>query len=227
MPSAARQLGRGSARRAAPGFTLIEASLATVILGVGVLAMVDAQTAFVSANSWSSHAATATYLANEVRERTRSMPKHDRVHGLWLEDDGGSGVLHGWGPDAGEVTLSDLDDLDDWDGIIISFVGTDGIADGDARGPINAFCEVIPELSIDGTEQDGTMYGWTQRVTVVKVHPFDTGLVVSDRYTEAASGDFPGRDVDEYPLRVTVEVLYQGVNDAEAQVVTEVTWIVP
>ena len=54
------------------GFTLIETSLATLIVGIGVLAMVDAQTAFIVSNQWSSHAASATFLANEIRELTRA-----------------------------------------------------------------------------------------------------------------------------------------------------------
>ena len=46
---------RGSAR----GFTLIETALTTVIIGVGVVAIVEAQQAFMRSNGWSSEAATA------------------------------------------------------------------------------------------------------------------------------------------------------------------------
>ncbi len=230
-----RTRSRRSARTRT-GFTLIETMMATIIIGVGVLAMVDAQTAFIRSNSWSSHAASATYLANEIRELTRHMPKHDPVNGLFIEDDGEGGVLHGWGPDAGEVTVDDFDDIDDFDGMTFSFVGTAGHGDGDLPGPINAFGEVIPELTVDGTElgedMNGEfvaqpMTGWTQRVIVQKVDPFDPGTALADNFTEEPSGDFPGRDVDEYPLRVTVQVLYQGLNDAEADIVAEVVWIVP
>lgn len=232
---ASRSTRRRSAR-APTGFTLIETMMATIIIGVGVLAMVDAQTAFIRSNSWSSHAASATYLANEIRELTRHMPKHDPVNGLFIEDDGEGGILHGWGPDAGEITVDDFDDIDDFDGITFSFVGTAGHGDGDLPGPINAFGEVIPELAIDGTElgTDGDggfvaqpMTGWTQRVIVQKVLPFDPGTALADNFTQAPDGDFPGREVDEYPLRVTVQVLYQGVNDAQADMVAEVVWIVP
>ncbi|KAA0213697.1 MAG: hypothetical protein DYG94_09455 [Leptolyngbya sp. PLA3] len=232
---------RSSARsarrvRARGGFTLIEAALATVIVGVGVVAMVEAQQSFIRSNLWSSHAATGTFLANEIRELTRNLPKHDPVTGLFLDDPGiGAPTLVGWGPEEGEVLIEDFDDLDDFDGLSFSFVGTDGLADLDLPGPVNAFGEVIPDIGPDGSiaEPDpesgavAPMSGWTQTVLVQKVSPFDTGTVVPDAQTEPASGSFRGRDVDEYPLRVTVEVSYQAPFATESEVVARVTWIVP
>jgi prepilin-type N-terminal cleavage/methylation domain-containing protein len=216
------------------GFTLIEASMATIIIGIGVLAMVDAQSSFITSNLWSNHAASATFLANEVRELTRTLPKHDPVHGLYIDED--SGALIGWGPNAGETTLDDFDDIDDFDGISFSDTGTPGLNDGDLPGPINAFGEIIPEIAVDGTELGGivddaftgqAMTGWTQRVIVEKIAPFDTSVVRADAFFEEPNGSFPGRAVDEYPLRVTVQVLYQGTNDITASIVTEVVWVVP
>ncbi len=220
------------------GFTLIETSMATVIIGVGILAMVDAQSAFIVSNQWSSHAASATFLANEIRELTRNLPKHDPVNGITLVDDGsGNMILSGWGYDAGEVTVDDFDDVDDFDGITFSYIGTPGLVDSDLPGPINAFGEVIPALSHDGTEQGSTdadqlfsgdaMYGWFQTVFVEKIDPFDTSIVHDDAYFEVPNGAFPGREVDEYPLRVSVLVFYQGVNDIQADLVTTVSWIIP
>ncbi len=229
--------GRRTKRKDAHGFTLIETSMATVIIGVGVLAMVDAQSAFIVSNQWSSHAASATFLANEIREYTRNLPKHDPVTGISLQDDGeGSMVITGWGVDAGEVVVDDFDDLDDFNGMTFSFIGTADINDGDLPGPINSFGEVIPNLTLDGNEEGTTangvftgeaMQGWSQRVIVEKVHPFDTAQVLDEGYFEEANGSFPGREVDEYPLRISVQVFYQGVNDTEAELVTTVTWIVP
>ena len=225
-------------RAGSGGFTLIETSMATVIIGVGVVAMVDAQSAFIISNQWSSHAASATFLANEIREFVRSMPKHDPVNGLTLIDDGnGNSILSGWGVDAGEVVVTDFDDIDDFDGVTFSFVGTPGLNDNDLPGPINAFGEVIPALSHDGVEQGSTndqdlfsgdaMYGWYQTVFVEKIDPFDTSVVHGDSYFELPDGDFPGRKIDEYPLRVSVLVFFQGANDIDANLVTTVTWIVP
>lgn len=226
---AARTRRAGARRATAPGgFTLIEASLATVIIGVGVLAMVDAQSSFIVSNQWSSHAASATFLANEIRELTRPLPKHDPVVGLFIEEgDEGTPILHGWGPDGGEVTLDDFDDIDDFDGITFSFIGTPDLGNGDLPGPINAFREVIPALEIDGDETDQAMFGWSQAVVVRKVDPFDFSNEREPGFSEAPDGAFPGRRVDQYPLRVSVLVFYQGANDIEATLVTEVTWIVP
>lgn len=220
------------------GFTLIETSMATVIIGVGVLAMVDAQSSFITSNQWSSHAASATYLANEIRELTRNLPKHDPVTGLSLLDDGNGGLaVSGWGADTNEVTVDDFDDIDDFDGMTFSYIGSPGIDDNDLPGPINAFGEVIPALSHEGDELGATdnelvftgeaMYGWFQTIVVEKINPFDTSEVHPNGYFEAADGTFPGRLADEYPLRVSVLVFYQGANDIEADLVTTVTWIVP
>lgn len=218
----------GATGGSAGGFTLIETSLATLIIGIGVVAMVDAQTAFLVSNQWSSHAASATFLANEIRELTRNLPKHDPVVGLHLGADGaGDDALFGWGPDAGETTVDDFDDIDDFDGMSFSFVGSDGLDDLDLPGPINAYREVIPDLSIDGEEQVGAMFGWSQIVLVNKVNPYNFGEILDDAFFEDPDGDFPGREVDSYPLRVTVEVFYQGVNDIDPTMVNSVTWIVP
>ncbi len=218
------------------GFTLIEASMATVIIGIGVLSMVDAQWAFIKSNSWSSHAASGTYLANEIREMTRHLPKHDPVVGLFVDSSSGVPELEGWGPDGGEVSVDDFDDIDDFDGLTFSFQGTAGFADGDLPGPLNAYGEIIPDIALDGTESGSTingvfvgtpMYGWSQQVTVQKVDPFDFSVVVADNYTEDPDGAFPGRNVDEYPLRVTVRIYYLPMDAIAPDLVTEVMWVVP
>jgi type II secretory pathway pseudopilin PulG len=233
QPRARQRTPRGDAS----GFTLIETSMATLIIGIGVLAMVDAQSSFIVSNQWSSHAASATFLANEIREYTRNLPKHDPVTGISLVDDGsGDVIVTGWGVDNGEVVVEDFDDLDDFNGITFSFIGTAGLDDNDLPGPINSFGEVIPAISIEGDELGSTsngtfngdaMQGWYQTVIVEKVHPFDTSQVLDEAFSEVENGSFPGREVDEYPLRVSVEIYYQGVNDIEADLVTTVTWIVP
>lgn len=228
---------RRPSRTTAQGFTLIETSLATLIVGIGVLAMVDAQSSFIVSNQWSSHAASATFLANEIRELTRNLPKHDPVAGIAMVDDGsGNMIVNGWGVNAGEVVVGDFDDIDDFDGVTFSYIGTAGLDDFDLPGPINSFGEVIPEIDLVGNELGDTdengfsgqaMQGWFQTVVVEKVDPFNTSVVHEDSYSELPNGSFPGREIDEYPLRVSVEVYYQGVNDIEATLVTTVTWIVP
>ncbi len=208
--------------RASRGFTLIETAMATVIIGVGVVAMVDAQEAFTRSTLWSSHATTGTFLANEIREMARHMSRHDPVTGLWLEGE----TLHGWGPEAGEASVNGFDDLDDLDGLAFG-------EGGDFAGPINAYGEVIPEIGDDGQplrDEEGNivpMFGWTQRIVVEKVSPFDYATSLAASFYEAPSGGWPGRAVSGYPVRVTVVVSYQSAMAVEPIEVARVSWIVP
>ena len=201
--------------------------MALVIIGVGVLAFVDAQNTFIRNNAWSSQAATATLLANEIRELTRRLPRHDPVTGLFVTTDGaGQPVVHGWGREAGEIVVTDFDDMDDFDGL------TFGSGGDEIRGPINSFGEVIPQTDADGRPitNGGTvlgLQGWSQHITVEKVDPFNYTLVRPASFSEPANGNFAGRAADQYPLRVTVIVRYRGNNDSEAQEMTRMTWVVP
>ncbi|QOI99006.1 MAG: prepilin-type N-terminal cleavage/methylation domain-containing protein [Phycisphaeraceae bacterium] len=213
-------------RRRACGFTLIETALALVIIGVGVLAFVDAQKTFIRNNSWSSHAATGAYLANEVRELMRGLPRHDPVTGLYMHDDGNGAVLVGWGRESGEVVVTDFDDIDDFDGVVFG-------NGGNFPGPLNAFGEIIPRIDAEGLPVMGpddepmSLEGWSQRVYVEKVDPANFGTPRADGYQEAPNGNFAGRTVDAYPLKVTVIVEYQGPLDAWPQEVTRAQWVVP
>jgi len=218
--------GRGRRQEARAGFTLLETSMALVIIGVGVLAFVEAQRSFVQNNSWSSHTATATLLANEIRERMRRLPRHDPVTGLYLATDGSSTTLQGWGLEGGEITIDDFDDVDDYEDLRFG-------VDGDLPGPIDAFGNIIPQLDADGApvlDERGDpvpLQGWTQTVTVEKVDPFNYATVRAPGYSEAAAGAFPGRAVDKFPLRVTVVVEYQGPYDTQPQEVARTFWISP
>ncbi len=223
---------RGSARG---GFTLLEAALATVIIGVGVLALIEAHQAFLRANSWSTNAAQATYLANEIREYMRGLPRHDPVTGLYLD---AGGDLHGWGPDAGEVTLADFDDVDDFDGplstgLLFSWQGTEGLDDNDLPGPIDATGNPVPMILADGSAEvdmfgmPAPLRGWSQFVQVEKLHPFDTGQVMEDDATIAGDATFDGVPVDGFPLRVSVTVSYQAPGTATASDIATVVWVVP
>ncbi len=144
--------------RRGDGFTLIETALATIIVGVGVLAMVAAQQAFHQQNNWSTHASTAERLGNEVREMTFNLPRHDPVTGQAF-----------WGAEPNEAWVGDFDDLDDFDG------------DGDGlifsatleNGPINAQREIIANMD-----------GWAQIVTAYNVDPFNITSAQADGTTD-------------------------------------------
>lgn len=232
----ARHAPIGPAPPVAPrGFTLLETMLALTITLVGVLSVIQAQRSFLSNNQWSSHAASANYLANEIRELTRSFPRHDRTSGgIYLAVPGDPDSLAGWGTEPTEVVADDIDDLDDLDGAV--FGNAVNLPAGFTMtrrypGPINAFGRVITETRWDGTEEvvevDGqsvpvSMRGWTQIVTVEKVDPWNYATVLPDNAYETGV-----RNVDEYPLRVTVTVLYEGTWTLQAPAITQVSWVVP
>lgn len=222
-------------RRTRRGFTLLETALATVIIGVGVLALVEAQQAFLRSNSWSTQAATATYLANEIRELTRKLPKHDPVNGLFTETSGGTDVLRGWTPRTGDVDAGDFAYVTAFDGITFSGAGDDGWDDGDLPGPIDAFGDTIPDVDASGTvqtDQGGRpigLQGWSQQVIVAKVDPFNNAVTYADNAVLPANATtgFRGLAIDQCPLRVTVIVSFRGPFDTETREMARVSWIVP
>ncbi|MHC5009129.1 MAG: type IV pilus modification PilV family protein [Planctomycetota bacterium] len=81
MLRATERRARQPGKRHRAGFTLIETALATIIVGVGVLAMVSAQAAFHKKNAWSTNASIAMALGNEIREMTWNLPQRDPVTG--------------------------------------------------------------------------------------------------------------------------------------------------
>jgi prepilin-type N-terminal cleavage/methylation domain-containing protein len=214
----------GAAGRTSGGFTLLETSMALVIIGVGVLAFVDAQSSFIRNNNWSSQAATGAYLANEIREFSRRLPRHDPVVGLYI-DTNNANALVGWGLEGNETDISDINDVDDLD--MLTFGG------GGFPGPINALGEMVPMTDESGVvvnDEAGNpraLEGWTQQVFVEKLDPLNYGTARADNYVIPAAGNDPGTDVDGFPLRVTVIVSFQGPMDSEAEEVTRATWVVP
>jgi prepilin-type N-terminal cleavage/methylation domain-containing protein len=203
------------------GFTLLESMMALIIIALGVLAFVDAQASFTRSNTWSSQAATGMLLANEIREATRRLSRHDPVTGLSLN----GGVLVGWGRENGEVTFDDIDDLDDLDGMVFGEGGT-------MPGPVDAFGNLVSAIDIDGTtilDANGDpvpLTGWRQSVRVEKVDPYNFSQTRPAAYAQSASAQLPHIPVDRFPLRVTVSVTYQGLGETQAIEITRLTWIV-
>ncbi len=223
-----RLRGQRTTTRARRGFTLLETALAMIIVMVGVVAMVEAHGSMMRANAWSSQEATATYLANELRERMRVLPRHDPISGLTVTTGpSGSPVVHGVGPETGEVSVTDYDDIDDYDGATFGPGGT-------FDGPIDAFGRVIPDVDVNGivridpaTGQPMSLQGWRQEVHVQKIDAYNYANARQWGDSDAVSGSFAGRGPDQFPLRVTVEVYYQAPLSNTSDKVTEVTWVVP
>ena len=138
----------------ARGFTLIEAAIATMIVGSGIVAVTGAHRAFHVQNEWAAEAATAQQLGSEVRELVLGLPQRDPV----TNDDA-------WGPEADEDGVADFDDLDDFDGAVFDSV--------DGTGPLNALRVPIADMD-----------GWRQRVLVDNIDPFDLVRTVDDGSSE-------------------------------------------
>ena len=172
---------RRRTRRRSAGFTLIEASLTTIIIGTGVLAILAAQQAYHMKNNWATRTSTAMLLANELRERTLSMPLHDPITGD-----------ANLGPEADETVPLAFDDLDDFAGTV-----TAGVGSGQRfNPPINALGLPLSDLG-----------AWTQTIRVEKVPadhvdtafalPLDTGTTDMFRVTVSVLYRDPSSGADE------------------------------
>lgn len=104
------------------GFTLIEAALATIIIGVGVVSMMQLLGSLTQGNSAAGELTTAMYLADNIQETMAHLSFDDPIYG----------ASH-FGPEPGE-TLATCNDVDDFDGS--SF-----------NPPIDAMRQAIPALS--------------------------------------------------------------------------------
>ncbi len=160
-----------------------------IIVGVGVLGIMAAQQAYHKKNQWAQRTGTGLSLANELRELTLTLPMHDPIFGD-----------ANMGPEAGEATVADYDDLDDFAGVVD--------ADGNGAGlnfnpPINAL-----RLPIDD------MNGWTQQISVENVLPGN----ISSVFTQPLGAT----DL----MRVTVTVSYQGPNDNGPATISQLVWVV-
>ncbi|MEY3142286.1 MAG: hypothetical protein RLY21_779 [Planctomycetota bacterium] len=134
----------------ARGFTLIEAAVATMIVGSGIVAVMAAHRAFHAQNAWAAEAATAQQLGAEMRELMLGLPQRDPV----TNDDL-------WGSEPDESGVGDLDDLDDFDDAVFD--------SADGTGPLNALREPIADMD-----------GWRQRVFVENIDPFELTRTVDD-----------------------------------------------
>ena len=96
-----------SAARRRHGFTLVEAAMVTVVIGVGVVAILQLMATGTIANATGSGMTTGLNLANNLRELMQSVRFADST-----------APTH-WGAESGETTAT-YDDLDDFDGQTIS-----------------------------------------------------------------------------------------------------------
>jgi len=130
------------------GLTLIETLVAMVIIGLTIAAIVASTTAFTRAGGAGLDLSTAEFLIEEIREMTATLPVVDPENGTAT-----------FGPESGETTPADYDDLDDFDGAAFS-----------------------PPLDIHRNSLDDFAV-FTQQITVENVDPADMTQVRPDHST--------------------------------------------
>ena len=96
-----------AAVRSPKGFSLIEAMIAVVLVGLSVTALVVASQSFTQANSFGADLSTAEFLIEQVRELTVLLPVVDPET-----------VTATFGPE--ETGLTAYDDVDDFDSATFS-----------------------------------------------------------------------------------------------------------
>ncbi len=94
--------------RAAAGFTLIEAMIASILIGIAIVALMTGSGAFTMANGAGIDLSTAEFLLEEIKGLTAPLPVVDPETETAV-----------FGAESGEV-LADYDDLDDFDGATFS-----------------------------------------------------------------------------------------------------------
>jgi type II secretory pathway pseudopilin PulG len=90
-------------RRPRPGFTLMETMLATIIVGTGVLSMMELFNACTRQNAGAADMTTAMLLAGNVQETMAGLSFNDPAYGRTY-----------FGSEPGQ-TLGSFDDVDDFD----------------------------------------------------------------------------------------------------------------
>jgi hypothetical protein len=106
---------RAPARR---GFTLAEGALVTVIVGVGVIGMLELMAAGTTSNSDATEVTTAINLAHNVREVLLGLPVYDPQDTHTGKPHPQTGIIDAKLWDTREATLKAYDNLLDFDGSV-------------------------------------------------------------------------------------------------------------
>ena len=91
------------------GFTLIEALVATAIIGIAIAALLVSNVSHSQANAYGMNTSTAEFLIEEIRAMTTPLDVVDPNTGTAT-----------FGIESGESSLADYDDLDDFDDLTFS-----------------------------------------------------------------------------------------------------------
>ena len=125
--------------------------MVTVIIGVGVMSMLELLAAGTASNSDSAETATAITLANNIRELSMGLAFYDPTPVP-------VGTPRAW--DTKEATLAEYDNVMDLDGTVDNW--------NNPNDPVQGYLQISPP--INGTRQAiGGLTGWAQWVKVETV----------------------------------------------------------
>jgi len=127
------------------GFTLLETLFAAFLIGLAVVSIVIASETFTTVNGTGIDVSTAEFLIEEIKGLMAPLPLVDPET-----------ATAAFGPETGESSISDYDDLDDFDSLTIS-------------PPIDISVAVISGFS-----------GFTQQITVQNVNASNLEQVAAD-----------------------------------------------
>ena len=128
-------------------FSLIEVLLAIILIGLAVASLLVANSSFTEANGVGTNLSTAQFLIEQIRELTTLLPVIDPQTDT---------AFFG----AEEASLTDYDDLDDFDSKVFS-------------PPISADRQSLNDFA-----------AWYQQITVENVNPANFQHVESDHSTD-------------------------------------------
>jgi type II secretory pathway pseudopilin PulG len=154
------QLGiRSSRARRTRGFTLMEAALATVIVGVGVLSTVELFAGLTQQTRIANHETTALFLANNAHELLGELSFDDPLTGSTTFGPESNETLTG--VESGSRPFNDLDD----------FVGSFSPPIDSSRQPIEALSQYTQTISVTNVDPNrptlASAGSACRRVTVV------------------------------------------------------------
>jgi len=132
-------------RRYKGGFSFIEVLIAVVLVGIAIASLLAANSSFTRSNSAGTELSTAEFLLEQIKELTIRLPVVDPNTGMAT-----------FGPEADETTLTDYDDLDDFDDAVFS-----------------------PPISADRVTLNG-FDAYTQKITVENVSGGNFEQVLAD-----------------------------------------------
>lgn len=131
------------------GFTLVELLIAAMLMGFAIAALLASNSAFSKANAGGINLSTAEFLIEEIRELTACLDV--------VDPESGTGT---WGTETDESSVASYDDLDDFDGAILS-------------PPIDVSCNQLSDFS-----------AFSQQITVENVFPGQFQTVVADHSSD-------------------------------------------